>query len=82
MSRSATKFKVSSKNQISIPKKIRDRLNIKPGDVVVFKDTSEGVVLEKTNTLFDYIGVIKPKKDLDVNRLIQEAREKMGEIAI
>lgn len=36
------KAKVTSKGQITIPKKVRERLNIHPGDEVTFKENEQG----------------------------------------
>ncbi|WP_435196830.1 AbrB/MazE/SpoVT family DNA-binding domain-containing protein [Natronomonas sp. EA1] len=40
--------KVTTKGQVTIPKAIRDRLGIDPGDEVEFVETNEGYVLRKT----------------------------------
>ncbi|MGQ4875691.1 MAG: AbrB/MazE/SpoVT family DNA-binding domain-containing protein [Promethearchaeia archaeon] len=51
--------KVSKKGQITIPKKIREELGIKPGDKIVFESTSTGIVLRK-------------KEDSDIDKLLNE----------
>ena len=40
---SIASVRVQSKGQVTIPKEIREKLNIKPGDRVVFVDTEGGV---------------------------------------
>ena len=39
--------KVSGKGQVVIPKEIRERFNIKPGDTIVFKMIDGKVIIEK-----------------------------------
>ncbi|KKL78177.1 hypothetical protein LCGC14_2027480, partial [marine sediment metagenome] len=39
--------KMSKKGQIVIPKNIRERFEIKPGDAVIFKIQGDKIVLEK-----------------------------------
>jgi antitoxin PrlF len=39
--------KLTSKAQTVIPREVRDRLDLKPGDVVRYRVTEAGVVIEK-----------------------------------
>lgn len=39
--------KVSSKAQTVLPRQVREKLGIKPGDTLRFRDTEQGVVIEK-----------------------------------
>ena len=43
---SIASVRVQSKGQVTIPKEIREKLNIKPGDRVVFVDTEGGVIVK------------------------------------
>ena len=38
------KAKVTSKGQITIPKEIREKLHLNPGDKLLFEDTEQGEV--------------------------------------
>ena len=38
--------RVQAKGQVTIPKEIRDKLNVQPGDLVVFVETDEGVMVK------------------------------------
>ena len=38
---------VTTKGQVTIPKAVREAMGIKPGDEVVFEETSEGYVIQK-----------------------------------
>lgn len=42
--------KLSSKSQVVIPKKVRDKLGLKPGDGVIFRETEGGVRLERAES--------------------------------
>lgn len=39
--------RVTSKGQVTIPKEIREKLGIRPGDEIVFEPAEEGYVLKK-----------------------------------
>lgn len=39
--------KITSKSQTVIPRDIREKLGLKPGDRVMYRQTAEGIVIEK-----------------------------------
>ncbi|NEU55745.1 AbrB/MazE/SpoVT family DNA-binding domain-containing protein [Halorussus sp. MSC15.2] len=39
--------RVTSKGQVTIPKEVRERLGIRPGDEIEFEETDEGYVIKK-----------------------------------
>jgi AbrB family looped-hinge helix DNA binding protein len=39
--------RVTEKGQVTIPKEIRERLGIRPGDEVTFEETEEGYLIRK-----------------------------------
>lgn len=39
--------KISSKAQTVVPKEVRERLGVQPGDALRFRDTEHGVIIEK-----------------------------------
>lgn len=47
---SAFSSKLSSKAQTVVPKEIRERLGLKPGDTVRYRVTEDGVLLEKARS--------------------------------
>lgn len=51
--------KVTSKGQITIPKKVRDALGISPGDQVVFRVQDHRAVLARTADLLDLAGTVE-----------------------
>ena len=39
--------KISSKAQTVLPKAVREKLGLKPGDTIRFRETEQGIVVEK-----------------------------------
>ena len=39
--------KVSSRAQTVLPKAVRDKLGLKPGDTIRFRETEQGIIVEK-----------------------------------
>jgi AbrB family looped-hinge helix DNA binding protein len=74
--------KVTSKGQITLPVEVRTRLNVGPGDKVVFVEGSDGriVVRSRAGTLADMRGMVRDKvkipKGGDIDRWIDEARSR------
>jgi len=87
MSSAAETRSVTSKGQVTIPKKFRRRLNIKPSDKVKFElKEIKGelcLTLSKTSAfsyLLEELQEEAEKKDLskeEVEKMIEEAREKL-----
>jgi AbrB family looped-hinge helix DNA binding protein len=63
--------KVLPKWQITIPKRVREKLKIRVGDTVVVEEREGEVVLRKGKTIFDYTENLP---NLGIN--IDEVREK------
>lgn len=59
------KAKVTIKGQVTIPKKIREKLNIQPSDFVLFVWKGNEVVIKPARTLLDLRGVIKTDKKIE-----------------
>jgi AbrB family looped-hinge helix DNA binding protein len=45
--------RVQAKGQVTIPKEIRDKLNVQPGDLVVFVETDTGVMVKPAAVMTD-----------------------------
>ncbi len=72
---------ITSKGQITIPKEVRDRLGLKPGDrVEIYLEPDGRAVIERTIKLEELIGILpRPKKALtveEINQAIGEAAAK------
>ena len=59
------KAKVTTKGQVTIPKKIREKLNIRPSDFVLFVRKGNEVVIKPARTLLDLRGLIKTDKQIE-----------------
>lgn len=74
--------KITSKGQITLPSRVRDRLNVGPGDSVVFVEGHDGkiVVHSKSGTLSDMRGMLggksKPPSGNTIERWVSEARSR------
>jgi len=63
--------KVLSKGQITLPRDIRKKMEIRTGDTLLLEEKDQQVVLKKGKTIFDYIGYLP-----DLKMSIEEIREK------
>jgi len=66
--------KVLPKGQITLPKKIRDRLGINIGDALVIEEEKDSIVIKKGKTIHDIIGVL-PSPDITIAELIEKATD-------
>ena len=54
------KVRITSKRQITIPKKLYDKLDFQKGEVLVLRDSGGGIMMEKpTQVLDDLAGSVK-----------------------
>ncbi|MEZ4298865.1 MAG: AbrB/MazE/SpoVT family DNA-binding domain-containing protein [Polyangiaceae bacterium] len=53
---------ITTKGQITLPKAIRDKLGVKPGDRVTFREQSDGKIVVEAATvdLLSLCGIVKP----------------------
>jgi AbrB family looped-hinge helix DNA binding protein len=74
--------KVTSKGQVTLPLKLRDRLGIEPGDRVVFVEQADGTfaLRVRSGTLADLRGLlagkVEPASDKQIKDWIDEARSR------
>ncbi len=67
--------KVTSKGQVTIPKELREKMGIKPGDYLEVRESSEGYVIEKKldkGKLEKYVGILNKESSSD--NIIKELR--------
>lgn len=74
--------RITSQGQITVPKAVRDRLGLKPGDDVEFEDRDGEVVLlpRRRRSILEFAGVLPPpagvvlpKSNEEWERLISDA---------
>ena len=71
-----TTVTLSSKNQIVVPKAVRQQLGLKSGDKLVISKTSDNkITLAKEPTIHDFLGIAKPLNDIDPVDRIRALRE-------
>ena len=69
--------KVTSKGQITLPKKVRERLGVNPGDDVGFEEKDNLLVISKvvTKSPFDkWVGALKHLRGQRSDDLLRETR--------
>jgi AbrB family looped-hinge helix DNA binding protein len=69
--------KVTSKGQVTIPKKVRDRLGVHPGEDVGFEEKEGVVVITKavTKSPFDkWVGKLRKLEGQHSDSLVKELR--------
>lgn len=75
---------VRAKGQVTIPRKIRNKLNLKQGDRVVFIETGKGVVIQSARVVVTMalkeIGEELKKRGVSLDRLIEAGREIRDEL--
>jgi AbrB family looped-hinge helix DNA binding protein len=70
------KTKMTSKGQLTLPKKLRDKIGLEPGDYLEVHETPGGYLLRKQvseDRFKKYVGVLKRAADSD--QVIKELRE-------
>ncbi len=56
--------RITSKGQVTVPKKIRDELRLKPKDFILFIKQGNNIVIKPAKTLLDLKGSIKTDKKI------------------
>ena len=70
--------KITSKGQITVPKRIRTRLGVKEGDALSFDEEGEKVVVSrvrKVSPFEKYRGILKRGKGLSREEVVRVVRE-------
>lgn len=71
------KMKLTSKGQVTIPKEVRRRLGLRPGDEIEFVEDQDGFRLRKCvgeSPLAKWEGYLTHLAGVDVDELIEEMR--------
>ena len=76
--------RVQEKGQVTIPAEIRQKLNLKKGDLVTFVETEQGVMIKPAEVIvseaLDEIGKTLKEKGISLEELLERGREIRGEI--
>ena len=76
--------RVQEKGQVTIPLEIRRKLNLKQGDMVIFVETENGVIIKPAEVIvseaLDEIGRVLKAKGISLEELIKRGREMRSEI--
>jgi len=67
-------MKVGPKGQVVIPKRIRDRLGLRPGDRVRVEQEGSGVRLSRAVTVDELVGSLPPSDVDPLDALMAERR--------
>jgi len=74
--------KITSKGQITLPKKVRDILHLREGGVVVFEQEDDTFVIKPARSLLDYKGYLKGRASpVDSDTVRETARTYLGKKA-
>ena len=74
--------RVDKKGRILLPKEIRDRMNVRPGDEFLITDVGEdAVVLKKIDVKKMLDSLIEKAKSVDLEKLEREIEEEGNRIA-
>ena len=69
--------RITSKGQVTIPKSVRERLGLRPGEEIDFVEQEGGFRIEKrviTSPFEKYRGYLKDLEGIDPDELVQEMR--------
>ena len=76
--------RVQEKGQVTIPQEIREKLDLKKGDMVTFVETDAGVVIKPAEVVvsdaLDEIGRALKEKGISLEELLDRGREIRGEL--
>jgi len=76
--------RVQEKGQVTIPLEIRRKLNLKQGDMVIFVETENGVMIKPAEVIvseaLDEIGIVLKAKGISLEELIERGRDIRSEI--
>ncbi|MEW5873376.1 MAG: AbrB/MazE/SpoVT family DNA-binding domain-containing protein [Chloroflexota bacterium] len=76
--------RVQEKGQVTIPSRIRKKLKLKKGDLVIFEETETGAVIKPAEVLvadvLDQIGKALQDKGITLDEIIERGRELRGDL--
>lgn len=76
--------RVQEKGQVTIPFELRQKLNLKKGDLVTFVETEEGIIIKPAEVIvaeaLDEIGKVLNEKGFSLEELIERGRNIRGDL--
>jgi AbrB family looped-hinge helix DNA binding protein len=69
---------ISKNNQTTIPKEVRDKLGLRPGDRINYELVDDLVILKAAPSILDLAGIFKipeDKKNVPFKKVREEARK-------
>jgi len=71
--------KITSKGQITLPREVRELLDVHTGSVVVFEQENDKVVIKPARTLREFKGILKGHgKAVDFDQVRERVKEYRG----
>ena len=70
---------LTQKGQITIPKKIRQTLNLKANDKIVFVMREGQIIIKPVRDILSLCGVVPVTKEQDFNKIRQQVIKDIGE---
>lgn len=71
--------KMSTRGRVTVPKGIREKLQLQPRDKLVFIETEKGVLLQPVKSLEDLKGSVAVEKPQDFEQVREETKKMRGE---
>jgi AbrB family looped-hinge helix DNA binding protein len=74
-------YTITPKGQVTIPTEIREKMKLKPGDKIIYEDTTAGILLRpvKTDIMADFGFMKGQKKPADLATIRNSIRKKIAE---
>lgn len=77
-------YVIQDSGQVTLPAEFRKKYNLKKGDVIVFEDTENGILISPRETLvmrlMDEIGEELKERGVTLEELMQDGRELRGDL--
>lgn len=70
---------LTQKGQITIPKKIRQKLNLKPNHKIIFVMREGQIIMKPVRDILSLRGAVPVTKEQDFNKIIQQVIKDIGE---
>jgi len=68
---------ITQKGQITIPKKIRETLNLKPNDQVVFVRRGDSIIIKPIRDILSVKGVVPQRKSKNYSEIREKVKNEI-----